>query len=213
MDFLPHSLTHTIEKGWTTTQNDVLEKILPNSDIAFEHWIVAIFVNTFKLFEWGLVSSFLWLEKNLSCFEPFFTDQYFSSVRQFIIFLTGMTLFSIFLGSFVIINNKTHFLFYVFDNFNFSIGGKAVASTVQKFLQMRCDVATSKMNSLDGVRNGIAFVYWYCVRNTITWVENDTSSTTIGIECKYSLNTNIEAWHVEHFEHNLSHLFPIFLWI
>ena len=46
MDFLPHSFSQTIEQRGTTGQDNVLEQIFSNIDIALLHGGVAILINT-----------------------------------------------------------------------------------------------------------------------------------------------------------------------
>ena len=64
---------------------------------------------------------------------------------------------------------------------------------------------------MNGMWDGITFVYWNCVGNTIARIEDDTSSSTIGVKSQNSLNTNVEARNIEDFEHDLSHLLPVLL--
>ena len=110
---------------------------------------------------------FLGLEEYFGGSEPLATYEDLATIWQFVIFLTCVTLLSVFLGSLVIIDNKAHFLFDVFDNLNFCVCGEAIASVVQNLLKVGGDVSTSKVNPLNCVRNGITFINRDCVRNTV----------------------------------------------
>ena len=77
MNFLPHSLSHTIEQGTTSGQYDILEQIFSDVNIAFLDGGVAVLVNTVQLFEAGLS----WSEENFGCSESFISDEDLSSVR------------------------------------------------------------------------------------------------------------------------------------
>lgn len=155
----------------------------------------------------------LWLEEYLSCSESLTSDEDLSTIRQLVVLLASVTLLSILLGSLVVIDDQAHFLLNILDDLNFRIGRKTIASIVQDLLEVFCDVATGQVNPLNCVGDGVALVYWHSVRNTVTGVEDDTSSSTIRIECQNRLNTHVEARHVEYFEHYLGHFLPVFFWI
>jgi len=76
MNFLPHSFAHTVEEGWTTTKDDILEKVFPYINVTLKYGIIAIFVDTLEV-----KSSLLRLEEDFSCLEPFFTNKDLSSIR------------------------------------------------------------------------------------------------------------------------------------
>ena len=129
MYFLPHSFSHSIEQGWSTTENDILEEILTDVHITFLNWIVAVLMNTFYV-----EASILWMEHYFSRSEPLVSDQDFSSIRKLIILFTWMGSFCLFHWLFKVINNITHFLFNVPYNFKFSICCEWVASFIQDLL-------------------------------------------------------------------------------
>jgi len=119
MDFLPHSFSHTVEKCRTTTEDNILEKIFSNIDIAFLYGVIAIFMDTFKI-----KSSFLWFEHYLSCLESLISDQDFTAIWKFIILFASVGILSFFKSSIEVINNIAHFFFNVPDNFNFGVSGE-----------------------------------------------------------------------------------------
>jgi hypothetical protein len=63
------------------------------------------------------------------------------------------------------------------------------------------------------MRKSISFINGNSVGDTITGIENDTSSTTRGIEGEDSLNCDVHGGGVESFKHDLSHLFSVGLGI
>ena len=158
-------------------------------------------------------SSFLWLEEYLGSSESLTSDQNLPAIRQLVVLLACMTFLSILLSGFIIVDDKAHFLLDVLNDLNFCICGETVASIVQDLLKVFGDVPTSEVNPLNSVGDSIPFIYWHSVRNTVTRVEDDTGSSTIGVKCQNCLNTYVEARHIENLEHYLGHLLPVFFWI
>ena len=77
MDFLPHSLSHTVEQSGTTRQDDVLEQIFSNVHIALLYGSVAVLMNTIQVLEPGLS----WSEKNFGGSESLISDKNLSTIR------------------------------------------------------------------------------------------------------------------------------------
>lgn len=163
-------------------------------------------MDTFEVIE----SRFLWLEEYLGSSEPLTSDQNLPAIRQLIVLLASMTFLSIFLSGLIIIYDKAHFLLDILNDLNFCVCRETVASVIQDLLKVFGDVSTSEMNPLNSMGDGITFIYWHCVRDTITGIEDDTCSSTIRVKSQHCLNTNIEAWYIKYFEHYLSHLLPVF---
>lgn len=89
-------------------------------------------MDTLKLVE--LSSGLFWGEEDLSSSESLITNQDFSSIWKFIIFLAGVGLFGLILGGFVVVDNIAHFFLDIFYDFNFGIGGETVSPLVKDFL-------------------------------------------------------------------------------
>merc|ERR1711892_314496 len=58
---------------------------------------------------------------------------------------------------------------------------------------------------------GISFIDWDSVGDTIARIHDDTSGTAGSIEGEDSLDGNIHGGHVEGLEHDLGHLFTVSL--
>jgi len=209
MDFLPHPFSHTFEESWTSTQDNILEKVFSYINITFLDGIIAVFMDTL---EWViLTSSFLWCEKDFGGSESLIADQDFSSIWKFVVLFTGMWLFSFVLSGFIVVHNIAHFFLDIFYDFDFSIGCEAIAPLVENLLQVSGDISTCQVDSLDCMWDSITFIDWYCVGNTISGVQDNTGGSTIWIERQYCLDTHIEAWDIENLKHYLGHLFSILL--
>jgi len=74
---------------------------------------------------------------------------------------------------------------------------------------MICDSSTSDEVLANGVRNLETLINWNCMSYTITRVAYETSSSTIWIKRKNCLNSNVETFNSESFEHKLCHLFSV----
>merc|ERR1711971_695109 len=97
----------------------------------------------------------------------------------------------------------------VTDNFPFSCGGKAIASLSKDLHQVVSEVTAGQVQPEDGMGQGITFVDGYCVRDTITRIEDNTGGPTRGIQGEHSLDGHVHGGGVEGFKHNLSHLLPV----
>jgi hypothetical protein len=105
------------------------------------------------------------------------------------------------------------FLFESSSNIFFSTGYEIVTSFSEDSTEIISELSTGKIISLDTVRERVTLEDWNGVRNTITTIDNTTSSSTGGVERKNSLDRNIELWNLEVFKENLAHLFSVFKWV
>ena len=166
IQLLPHSLSHTLKESGTSCKDDILEQVFLDIIITFLHRTVGIVLDTLDLLVFR--SSFLGLEHDLSCFETLGTNQDFPTIGKLVIFFPRMRFFSRFFLTLVINNYLTHLLFNVFDDFEFSIGLELETFLIQYFAQVLCDISTSNVNALDGMRNCVTFINGNSMRNTIT---------------------------------------------
>jgi len=90
-----------------------------------------------------------------------------------------MGLFGLVLGSLIVVHNIAHFFLDIFYDFNFGVSGEAVPSLIEDFLQVGGDVSTSQVDSLNGMWDGVTFIDWNSVGNSISRVQNNTSGSTI----------------------------------
>ena len=49
MDLLPHSLTHSVEEGGTSAEDNVLEKVFPDINITFLNRVIAVLMDTLQV--------------------------------------------------------------------------------------------------------------------------------------------------------------------
>lgn len=112
---------------------------------------------------------------------------------------------------FEIEGNIAELLLDITDDFSFGGGGEWVATFHEDLDEVLGKIAAGKIQSEDGVRESETLVDGDSVGNTITGVENNTSSTTGGVEGEDCLDGNVEGGSVEGLEHDLGHLFTVSL--
>ena len=150
-----------------------------------------------------------WLEECLGCTESLITNGDHLSIGQFVApfecrGLSGCLEFLLKVES-----DIAEFLFNIPHNFALGGGGEGVTPLHQVLDQEVSQVTTGKIKTKNRVRERETLVDGHSVRNTITRIEHDTSSTTRGVEREHSLNSNVESRGIESLEHDLSHLFTI----
>ena len=70
-------------------------------------------------------------------------------------------------------------------------------------------VTTGQVKTENSMRHRITLVNRHSVRNTVTRVQHNTCRTTRGVQGENSLNSHVEGWRVERFEHDLRHLLTV----
>merc|ERR1719420_653745 len=107
--------------------------------------------------------------------------------------------------------NIAELLLDVTDNLALSGGGERVATLSEDLHEVVGELTSSKIKTNNGMGEGITFIDWDTVGDTISGVHDNTSGTTRGIEGEDSLDSNIHGRHVEGLKHNLSHLLTVSL--
>merc|ERR1711923_570772 len=97
----------------------------------------------------------------------------------------------------------------VTDNLTLSGGGEGVTPLCEDLHEVVCQLTSSQVQAEDGVGEGITFIDWDSVGNTISGVHDNTSGTARGIKRENSLDGNIHGRHVEGLKHDLGHLLPV----
>ena len=88
-------------------------------------------------------------------------------------------------------------------------GGEAVAALRQDFHEIFRQVTTSQIQPHDGVGQGITLVNGHSVGYTVTRVQDNTSSTTRGVQGQHGLDSYIHSWAIKGLEHDLRHLLTV----
>ena len=95
------------------------------------------------------------------------------------------------------------FLLDVTNDFSLSGGGERVTALGQDLHQVVGQVATSQVQTEDGVGKGVTFIDGDGVGDTITRVQDDTSGTTGSVQGQDSLDGDVHGGAVEGLEHDL----------
>merc|ERR1712036_162898 len=191
-DFLLHTISNTWVHGGTTGEYVVSVEIFSDINIALHDGVVSGFMDTS-----GFHTNEGWLEEGFWATESFVTDGDNLTIWEFVRFFQrgGRSGGGHFL--FEVEGDVAKFFFDVTDDFAFSGGDERVTSFSKDFHQVIGQVAAGKIESHDGVWEGITFVYWDVVGDTIARVEYNTSSSTRSVERKYGLDSNVHSWEVE----------------
>jgi len=207
-DFLLHAVSNTWVHGGTTGEDVVSVEVLTDINIALHDGVVSGFMNT-----GGFHTNEGWLEEGLWATETFVTDGDNLTVWEFVRFFEGGGRSGGGHFLFEVEGDVAKFFFDVTDDFTFGGGDKGVTTFGEDFHEVVGQVAAGKIESHDGVWEGITFIDWDVVGDTITRVEDDTGGTAGGVEGEDGLDSNVHGWEVEGFKHDLSHLFTVSLWV
>jgi hypothetical protein len=207
-DFLLHAVSNTWVHGGTAGEDVVSVEILTDIDVALHDGVVSGFVNT-----GGFHTNEGWLEEGFWATETFVTDGDNLTVWEFVRFFEGGRRSSGGHFLFEVEGDVAKFFFDVTDDFTFGGGDKGVTTLGEDFHEVVGQVAAGKIESHDGVWEGITFVHWDVVGDTIAGVEDDTGGTAGSVEGEYGLDSDVHGWEVEGFKHDLSHLFTVSLWV
>ena len=97
----------------------------------------------------------------------------------------------------------------VTNDFTLGSGGEGVTALSQDLHEVVGKITTSHVNTSNSVGKSETLVDGDNVSDTITRVENDTSSTTGGVEGKDGLDGDVEGGGVEGLEDDLGHLLTV----
>merc|ERR1712226_506581 len=89
--------------------------------------------------------------------------------------------------------------------FTLGSGGQGDLGLLENLADVVGEVATSKVDALDGMGHGVSLVDRDGVGHTITAIDDDTSGAARGVQGEYGLDGDIEATSSEGLEHDLGH--------
>merc|ERR1719397_1149934 len=107
--------------------------------------------------------------------------------------------------------NIAELLLDVTDNLTLSSGSEGVATLSEDLHQVVGEFTAGKIKTDNSMGEGITFIDWDTVGDTISRVHDNTSGTARGIEGEDSLDGDIHGGHVEGLEHDLGHLLTVSL--
>ena len=204
LELLGEALSHTVEHGGTTREDDVGEEILTDVDVALgdglgdEGGVAIAITKTDKV----------GLEEGLRAAEALRLDGDDGGIGKLELSLDGLVV--LLLHLFVEVEGDVAGLFLdVTDDFLFGRGGEGVATFHKELHHVLSEVATGKIDTADGVGHGETLIDGDGVGDTITGVEDDTGGAASGVEGEDGLDTDVHSGAVEGLEHDLGHLFTV----
>jgi len=207
-DFLLHTISNTRVHSGTAGEDVVGVEVLSDVNVALHDGVVGGFVNT-----GGFHTNEGWLEEGFWASESFVTNGDDLTVGKLIRLLEGRGGGSS--GHFLleVKGDVAEFFLNVTDDFTLSGGDERVSTLSEDLHEVVSEIATSKIKTHNGVGEGITFIDWDVVGDTITSIKDDTSGTTGSVKGENGLDTDVHGWDVEGFEHDLGHLFTVSLWV
>merc|ERR1719319_784509 len=133
------------------------------------------------------------------------------TVGKFIGFLEGRRVCGSFHLALEVQGNVAKLFLDVTNDFSLSGGGEGVTTFSHDLHEVGSQIATSQVQTEDGVGKSITFVDGDGVGNTITSIQNNTGGTTRGIQREDSLDSDVHSGRAESFKHDLGHLFTVSL--
>ena len=207
-EFLLHAVSNSGEHGGSSREDDVSVKVLSDINVALHDGVVGGFVDTgsFHTEERGLEEGF-WAS------ETFVSDGDDLTVGKFVALLEGGGRGSGLHFLFEVKGDVGELFLDVTDDFTFGGGGERVTTFGEDLHEVISQVTSGKIETEDSVGEGITFVDWDGVGNTITRVKNDSGGTSRSVEGKDGLDGNVHGGGVEGLEHDLGHLLSVGLWV
>ena len=203
-DFLLHAVSNTRVHGGASREDGVGVQVLTDVDVALHDGVVDGLMDTARFHtQEGR------LEESLRAAEPLVADGDDLAIRQLVALLQrgggGRG------GHFLleVQSDIAKFFLDVTDNFPFSCSGEGVAPLGQDLHEVVGQVATSQVQTEDGMREGITFIDGYGVGDTISRVQADTGGTTGSVQGEHGLDGDIHSGGVEGLKHDLGHLLAI----
>ena len=203
-DLLLHSVSNTGVHGGSSGHDGVGVQVLTDINIALHDGVEGGLVDAA-----GLHSEEGRLEEGFRAPEPLITNGDDLTVGKLVGLLQGGGGSS---GGHLLLKvqrNIAQLLLDVPDNLPLGGCGEGVSSLSQNLHEVVCQFTTSQIQTKDGVGESITFIDGNGVRNTISGVHDDTSSTTRSIKGEDGLDGNVHSGRVEGLEHNLCHLLPV----
>merc|ERR1719376_1873749 len=152
-----------------------------------------------------------WLEERLRSTEALVTDGDDLTIRQLVGLVNGRRCSSSVHLTLKVKSDVAEFFLDVTDDFTLCGGGEGVATLSHDLHEVGGQIATSQVQTEDGVGKGVTFVDGDGVGDTISRVKQDTGGTTRGVEGEDSLDGNVHGRCSEGLKHDLSHLFTVSL--
>ena len=197
-DFLLHTVSDTWVHGGTSGEYSVGVQILPDVNVALHDGVVGGLMDTSRFH-----TQEGWLEQRLWAPEPLITNGDDLSIGQLIRLLQGGGGGSSGHLLFKVQGDVAQLLLDVSHDFSLSCGGEGVTPLGQDLHQVVSEISAGQIQTEDGMGEGITFIDWHSVGDTISRVQHDTSGTARCIQRQHSLDSHIHGRGVEGLKHDL----------
>merc|ERR1712217_166401 len=203
-DFLLHTVSNTGVHGGASRHDSVGIQVLTDVNIALHDRVVGGLMDAA-----GFHSKEGRLEESLWAAETLIANGDDLAVGKLIRLLEGGGGSSSGHLLLKVKSNIAELLLDVTDNLTLSSGGEGVATFGEDLHEVVGELTSSKIKTDNSMGEGITFIDWDTVGDTISRVHDNTSGTARGIEGEDSLDGNIHGGNVEGLEHDLGHLLTV----
>ena len=207
-DLLLHTVGNSWVHGGSSRHDNVAVEILTDIDIALHDGVEGGDMDTARL-----KTQDGWGEESLWCTETLVTDGDDLSIWKLVGLLEGGGLGGGLNLLLEVESNVTELLLDVADDFALGGGGESVSALRKNLHEVVGQIATSHVDTGNGVWKSETLVNWDNVGNSVTGIKNDTGGTSGSVEGKDGLNGDVERWGVESLENDLCHLLSVGLWV
>jgi len=205
-DLLLHTISNTRVHGGTTGEDVVGVQVLTDINVAPHDGVEDSLVDTDRFHtQEGR------LEEGLRATEPLVSDGDDLTVGKFVGLLEGRGSCGSSHFSLEVKGDVAELLLDVTDDFPLSGGGEGVATLSHDLHEVSSEIATSQVQTEDGMGKGVTFIDGDSVGNTIAGVKYNTSGATGSIEGEDSLDGDVHCRTGESLKHDLGHLLTVSL--
>ena len=197
-DFLLHTVRDSGVHGGSSGQDGVGVQVLTDVDVALHDGVIGGLVDA-----GALHSQEGWLEHGLGATESLVADGDDLAVRKLVALLEGRAAGSGLHLLLEVEGDIAQLLLDVANDFTLGGRGEAVSTLGQDLHEVVGQIATSQVQTEDGVGQSVTLVDGDGVGDTITGVEHNTGGTSGGIEGEDSLDGDVHGRGVEGLEHDL----------
>ena len=199
-DLLGHALSDSRVHGGSAREHDVGIEILADVNITLHDGLESAIMDTT-----GLLSNETGLEEDLGAPEALVGDDDDVSVGELVALLELRGLGGILHLLVKVQGNEGELLLDVTDNLTLGGGGETVSTLSEDLHHVVGEVASSEVQTDNGMGKGISLVDGDSVGNTISTIKDTSGGTSGGVQGEDGLDVDVHGGAVEGLEHDLSH--------
>ena len=204
VELLGHPLPDSGVHGGSAGEDNVGVEVLPDVDVALHDGLEGAVVDS-----GGLAPNEGGLEEDLGAAEALISDRDDVAVWELVSLLELRGLGGELHLLVEVKGNVSELLLNVPDNLTLGGGGEGVSALGHDLHHVVSEVATGKVETDNGVGEGISLVNGDSVGDSVSGVEDAPGGTAGGVEGEDGLDVDVHGRDVEGLEHDLGHALPV----